>query len=290
MGFSAASALAYAPGVKTGSASNVQARTANLGGYVLTDKNAVYGFEYGLTTAYGSESNITEIGGGALWQGAGAKIEGLQPKTTYHYRLLAMNDDGTTFGADGTFTTLGPPTFQADKYPASLSLSQGETGEDLVLSMEGKLKFQCTSVGGSGQLSAASSTLTISPSFSGCKLAGISATAVNTNGCTLQFDAGTSVGLASTMDLACPAGKALEVIAGSCQISVPAANDIQSTPGNFDGDVYFEVNGSGLEYVKTKDGLLCPFSGTGAKTDGSLTGRLSVSATYLGANIGIAVK
>jgi hypothetical protein len=34
-------------------------------------------------------------------------LEGLQPGTTYHYRVVATNVDGTTYGEDQTFTTPG---------------------------------------------------------------------------------------------------------------------------------------------------------------------------------------
>ena len=34
---------------------------------------------------------------------------GLTPNTIYHYRLVAENEFGTTYGEDRTFTTSGPP-------------------------------------------------------------------------------------------------------------------------------------------------------------------------------------
>jgi hypothetical protein len=36
-----------------------------------------------------------------------ASISGLRPSTTYHYRLVATNDAGTSRGADAAFTTAG---------------------------------------------------------------------------------------------------------------------------------------------------------------------------------------
>ena len=41
-----------------------------------------------------------------------ANITGLLANRTYHLRIVARNNDGTSFGADRTFTTLtatGPP-------------------------------------------------------------------------------------------------------------------------------------------------------------------------------------
>jgi hypothetical protein len=37
-----------------------------------------------------------------------ATIGGLTASTTYHFRIVATNSAGTTYGADRTFTTLGP--------------------------------------------------------------------------------------------------------------------------------------------------------------------------------------
>ena len=40
---------------------------------------------------------------------ASVPVAGLQPNTTYHYRLVAANVNGKHEGADATFTTSGPP-------------------------------------------------------------------------------------------------------------------------------------------------------------------------------------
>ncbi|HWX45680.1 MAG TPA: SMP-30/gluconolactonase/LRE family protein [Solirubrobacteraceae bacterium] len=37
-------------------------------------------------------------------------LEDLTPATTYHYRIVATNEDGTEYGPDATFTTLGVPS------------------------------------------------------------------------------------------------------------------------------------------------------------------------------------
>jgi hypothetical protein len=40
-------------------------------------------------------------------QGTITALTGLQPNTTYHYRLAATSQAGTTYGPDETFTTTG---------------------------------------------------------------------------------------------------------------------------------------------------------------------------------------
>lgn len=46
-----------------------------------------------------------EVGSGAEGVGLAFALSNLLPGTTYHYRFVAQNEDGTTFGADQTFIT-----------------------------------------------------------------------------------------------------------------------------------------------------------------------------------------
>jgi hypothetical protein len=50
-----------------------------------------------------------EAGSGTEAVGLGFRLTGLLPGVTYHYRIAAINQDGTVYGADRTFTTLGFP-------------------------------------------------------------------------------------------------------------------------------------------------------------------------------------
>ena len=73
------------------------------------ESEATYQFEYGTTTAYGSLAPATPetIGSGTSSVEVSNEIEGLVPETTYHYRVVATNAEGTTEGPDRTFTTPG---------------------------------------------------------------------------------------------------------------------------------------------------------------------------------------
>lgn len=74
-----------------------------------------YHFDYGLTTAYGSAvptGNEATLGNGHGERGVAQLLRGLQPNTTYHYRLVARNAAGETTGADRTFTTPAVAGFQ----------------------------------------------------------------------------------------------------------------------------------------------------------------------------------
>ncbi|HUH80502.1 MAG TPA: fibronectin type III domain-containing protein [Solirubrobacteraceae bacterium] len=66
--------------------------------------DATVQFQYGTTTAYGS-STTPQSASGLSPVPLLAQVSSLSPGTTYHFRVIATNPDGTSFGADETFTT-----------------------------------------------------------------------------------------------------------------------------------------------------------------------------------------
>jgi sugar lactone lactonase YvrE len=101
-----------APGVTTGTAGSVTDSEAELTGTIDTmGAQATYHFEYGLTTNYGSRVPVAveaPAGKNRTPRTVTKAITGLQPGTTYHYRLVAQNSAGDNADADRTFTTAGP--------------------------------------------------------------------------------------------------------------------------------------------------------------------------------------
>lgn len=100
------------PAAETGAANEVSSTSATLKGTVNTYGAAsTWWFEYGTSTSYGSKSGEGSIAAqpsqpaSATSSSVGMAVSGLKPSTTYHYRLVAKNAGGTTFGADRTFTT-----------------------------------------------------------------------------------------------------------------------------------------------------------------------------------------
>lgn len=65
-----------------------------------------YLVEYGLSTAYGSTTLPVSIGAGEAPIDATTQLSGLTPSTVYHFRVVAVNEGGTTLGPDVTFSTL----------------------------------------------------------------------------------------------------------------------------------------------------------------------------------------
>jgi DNA-binding beta-propeller fold protein YncE len=96
------------PTVETGAASEVGVGSATLAGTVDPQGwDTSYAFQYGTSTAYGSSWPTVLVDMGALEgpQPVLVSIPNLQPGTTYHYRLVASNGGGTSYGPDMTFTT-----------------------------------------------------------------------------------------------------------------------------------------------------------------------------------------
>lgn len=70
-----------------------------------------YRFEYGPTSAYGASTpEVTLPSAGFETEEVEAEIEGLEPSTGYHYRLVAENERGEVLGEDETFESLPPVT------------------------------------------------------------------------------------------------------------------------------------------------------------------------------------
>jgi hypothetical protein len=66
-------------------------------------------FQWGTSTVYGSQTAAQALPAGASGQQISAALSKLTPGVVYHFRTVATSPDGTSFGADGTFTTAVPP-------------------------------------------------------------------------------------------------------------------------------------------------------------------------------------
>ena len=98
------------PVVATGQARNVIQTSATLAGTVNPEGEATsYVFQYGTSTAYGSQTPTASAGSGTGSVAVSAAIGPLAPNTTYHYRLVATSVNGTTRGHDVSFRTGAVP-------------------------------------------------------------------------------------------------------------------------------------------------------------------------------------
>lgn len=91
-------------------ATSVEETTATLHGHVDDDggEPCEYRFQYGLTTAYGT--NTAWTGNYVTGETFGKVITGLVLGNTYHFRVQVRNSAGTANGADQQFTTGNPGT------------------------------------------------------------------------------------------------------------------------------------------------------------------------------------
>ena len=98
------------PAVTTNAATNVANVAATLNGSVNPrgSTTTVY-FQWGTTTSYGHTSPA-QTQTGNTYLPITANISGLSAGHFYHFRIVATNGGGTSFGADRTFTTLSPPS------------------------------------------------------------------------------------------------------------------------------------------------------------------------------------
>jgi len=92
----------------TRTTTNITQTTATLNGVVNSNgASATVQFDYGTTASYGLtatalQSPVT----GSSNANVSVNLSGLTSNTLYHYRVRATNINGTSYGADSTFTTL----------------------------------------------------------------------------------------------------------------------------------------------------------------------------------------
>jgi hypothetical protein len=95
------------PAVSTGAVLGVAQTSALVTGLVNPQGLAsTYEYQYGLSTSYEQSISPLTLAGSSGEVAAPGSLTGLIPGTLYHYRLVAISDDGTSYGEDHTFTTL----------------------------------------------------------------------------------------------------------------------------------------------------------------------------------------
>jgi hypothetical protein len=106
----AAHAALSRPGVFTGGAVTVSYGSATLTGSLNPHgSDTSYYFQYGPTRAFGAQTAVANAGAGASTVKVTVPVSGLQPITTYHFRLIAVNAAGATTGDDRAFKTAKIP-------------------------------------------------------------------------------------------------------------------------------------------------------------------------------------
>ncbi len=87
---------------------------------------STYRFQYGESAGYGQETTSNSAGSGSTPQSVSAVLSSLSVGTTYHYRIVAENEAGTTTGPDEVFTTV-------PSAPVDSTYATGVTATEAVL-------------------------------------------------------------------------------------------------------------------------------------------------------------
>jgi hypothetical protein len=99
---------ASSPAVSTGGANSISDTSAALRGSVNPHGSATsYYFQWGRSDYYGTNSGTRSAGHGSRYVVVQTTAGDLTPGATYHFRLVATNASGTSYGDDHTFTTHG---------------------------------------------------------------------------------------------------------------------------------------------------------------------------------------
>jgi hypothetical protein len=147
--------VAKPPTGTTGTATAVGTREAILQGSVNPNGVATtYQFEYGTTTAYGKTIPATpkSVGSGSQAVAVEEPVAGLEPGTTYHFRIAANNAGGTSYGQDQSFLTLADTELPETTITEGAYSTTAQTATSFLLeSDESGTTFECRLDGGAWQ-------------------------------------------------------------------------------------------------------------------------------------------
>lgn len=181
--------------------------------------------------------------------------------------------------------------FEADTYPPTVQAAGAKGG----VWLETEAGPVNCSVSFDGTLFSRESTLTLATSFSSCSAFGFSGATVKAEGCNWVLHPTEVVAkneYIAHVDLNC--STPIKVTAGSCEIELKGQtglttvfleNNLAASPDELE----LTPMVSEIKYTVSKDGFLCPFIGTGNRSDGQLTSSNPVTMTGTGSGSGIRV-
>lgn len=98
--------ITFSPTVYTNAATDILETSATLNATINPNgSSTTYNFELGTTTSYGTTLSNGSVLTGSADIDVNFNVTDLTPSTTYHYRIVATNNGGTSYGEDQTFTT-----------------------------------------------------------------------------------------------------------------------------------------------------------------------------------------
>jgi hypothetical protein len=140
-----------APGISGLAATEATQSTATLNGEIEPNgKVTSYHFEWGPTTAYGTRvpADFEAIaGGGSQPIPVSIQLAGLQPASTYHYRIVAKSISGTTTSADQELMTLNSWGLPRNRGIEIVSPANKQPVGDVRALFNGQIHFQAAEEG-----------------------------------------------------------------------------------------------------------------------------------------------
>ena len=175
------------------------------------------------------------------------------------------------------------PQFHSEIEDTTLTGSQGAEVANVLKFDKGELK--CKSVKFSGtQGAATTTTMTLTPKYEECKLAGENAT-VTVNGCGYQFHlAAAEENFEASMDIECPSEKQLEIDIPFCTITIPPQAALKKVTFTNEGEtttrsVIADLGIGGFHYEE--HGFLCATE-TLTTNNGGYSGQITVTGENAG--------
>jgi hypothetical protein len=177
----------------------------------------------------------------------------------------------------------------AEEYPATLTgvKDPTEAAPDKLVLTAGNIS--CTTPKYDATLNKAETTVSVTPSYTGCTSFGFPAT-VHINGCTYLLHLGAAGSTAATVDIVCPAGQEITITANPAEHGLTPKCTVHIKPQTLGGSVTIknigagttreltlEINLTNIHYTHTEGtGLGKCSAGTGA------TGSISAKAQVTG--------
>ncbi|HST69224.1 MAG TPA: hypothetical protein VLI94_06175 [Solirubrobacterales bacterium] len=170
--------------------------------------------------------------------------------------------------------------FTASSYPTTVTATS-PLGNDIFTTEGGTVEcaghFE-------GTLSEASTSIKIFPTYTECKAFGFVSATVHVNGCWYIMYSNEKI------DIGCPPTKVIEITAGNCVVDVPPQNNLTGVKFTNNSpwlDIF--ATAKKIKYNVTKDGFLCPFSGTGEKEGAEYTQESAVTAKPVSGGTSISI-
>jgi hypothetical protein len=176
------------------------------------------------------------------------------------------------------------PEMTVSSYPATITGSNTK-GSEVITTEGGKVECNSHFV---GSVSASTSTTILDPTYTNCQAFGFLEATVTTNHCHEYFHHTQKLSSGvykSHIDIVCTPTPppvpppSYKIAAATCEIEIKGQTGLGNvkTTNLAGGTITMQHEVEKIAYTVTKDGFLCPFGGTGNKTDGKYTGDIVLS-------------